>query len=147
MIALTFGLSLPCGGSLQRSTSLTNRADVVRPPRSGRTIPLLHFNGMSQKTALRMARQPSEPLKTIRGLSRLPPVVIANPGLHVGISRKRSPVMATATAGGKKDQGPSPSAAPLRAGRPVGPTTVAPSSRSRPGRQGSPTPPSNRHRH
>ena len=86
---------LPCGGSLQRSTSLTNRAGVVSTHslRTGRTIPSLDVNGMSHKPALRVARQPAEPPRIIRGirLSRFPLVVIADPELNGEASRKRSP--------------------------------------------------------
>ena len=88
---------LPCVGSLQRSTSLTNRASAVSAssPRTKRTIPLLDVNGMSQKPAWQMARQPAEPPRIICGirLSRFPPVAIADPELNGGVSRKRSPVL------------------------------------------------------
>ena len=53
-----------------------------------------------------MSRQPAEPLRIIRGirLSRLPPVVIADPERNGEVSRKRSPVAGTTIAGGEKEQ-------------------------------------------
>ena len=50
---------------------------------------------MSQKPALRTARQPTKPLNIIRGirLSRLLPVVIADPERNGGAFGKRSPVL------------------------------------------------------
>ena len=84
-IALTYGLSrLPRGASRQRSTSLTNRAGVVknRKPRTGNTIPLLGTNCVSQKPALCVARQLAELPKTIRGHRKSGAAVLLSGYVH-----------------------------------------------------------------
>ena len=85
---------LPCGGSLQRSTSLTNRARVVPPVHHeliGRTIPLSGFIGISQKPALRTARQPTPSVES----DCLAYLLWSSPIRNAtgGVSRKRSPVL------------------------------------------------------
>ena len=66
----------------------------ARSPRTGRTIPLLHVNGMSHRPAMRKVPPAREPPQIIRGI-RLPHlllVAVEDPELNGGESRKLSPV-------------------------------------------------------
>ena len=72
----------------------------ARSPGTGRNIPLLDIGCVSQKPALRMARQPAKPFKTIRGIR-----LSRRFGAQLrGIKKALARAGATTNAGGKKEQ-------------------------------------------